>query len=82
VTFTVNYYRFLVTGVHFSTARQVVQFCSAVYINAVMKYGQKFQEDLDYLMDDRIEDYSERYESWQNIKRQNEDQPEQGKSDE
>jgi hypothetical protein len=52
------------------------------WINAVMKYGKKFQEDLDYLMDDRIEDYSERYELWQNIKRQHEDQPEQGKSDE
>jgi hypothetical protein len=52
------------------------------WLNAVTKYGKKFQEDLDYLMDDRIEDYSERYESWQNIKRQNEDQPEQGESDE
>jgi tagaturonate epimerase len=29
--FSVNYYRFFVTGVHFSPARQVVQFCSAVY---------------------------------------------------
>ena len=51
------------------------------WLNAVMKYGQKFQEDLDYLMDDRIEDYSERYESWRDIKRQNDDLSEQGKSD-
>ena len=41
MTFTVNYYRFLVTGVHFSTARQVGQFCSAVYKhNLDKRYAQ------------------------------------------
>ena len=36
MTFSVNYYRFLVTGVHFSTARQVGQFCSAGYTTLLL----------------------------------------------
>ena len=36
-----HYHRFLVTVVHFSTARQVVHFCSAVYSKDEPKQGRK-----------------------------------------
>ena len=38
---------------------------------AIMKYIAKPQADLEYLMEDRIEDYAEHYELWQKIKREN-----------
>ena len=40
---------------------------------AVLKYIAKPQADLKYLMEDRVEDYSERYEKWREIKRQNDE---------
>jgi len=37
MTFTANYHRFWVTVVHFSTARLVGHFCSAVYRHELVK---------------------------------------------
>ena len=54
------------------------------WTNAVMKYGTKLQMDLEYLLEDRVKDYSERYELWREKECQNEghsDQPEPRKTD-
>ena len=39
--------------------------------NALLKYTVKPQADLKFLMENRIEDYAERYEKWKEIERQN-----------
>ena len=53
------------------------------WTNAIMKFVIKPQEDLKFLMEDRIGDYSERYERWKKIKRENEEyEAEQEKNDE
>ena len=41
------------------------------WTKAVMKYMVKPQEDLKFLMEDRIKDYAERYEKWTEIESQN-----------
>ena len=50
------------------------------WTNAVMKYMVKPQADLEFLLDNRVEDYSERYEKWREIKRQNDKDSAQSKS--
>jgi ribosomal protein S15P/S13E len=49
------------------------------WTNAVMDYIAKLQADLEYLMENRIKDYAERYDKWKEIKPQN-DEANQSKS--